>query len=253
MQNIFSYFPKETKALSYFWNHANMILCIWIRLVGGLTFFSFIQLSLPKGLTFRTQKDSRHPRFHTFIITREDGSRTFGATYVFYEEVGNKQICAAMQTLQSMFQAETGPSQHRSSNYPPVPHDSPVFMKKIIPASREKVKTFDMSRDKLYVTKCICLVTQMPYVRVCKMYLKQLHEAVTRPTQPPMPLECYVYNMLYEIPLPPPGRCMKLFGVSGPIFCQRPGEIILTLHMIRVWAKKSFTCKKFIQKECYQP
>ncbi|XP_046341976.1 DENN domain-containing protein 5B-like isoform X2 [Haliotis rufescens] len=192
-------------------------------------------LSLPKGLTFRTQKDSRHPRFHTFIITREDGSRTFGATYVFYEEVGNKQICAAMQTLQSMFQAETGPSQHRSSNYPPVPHDSPVFMKKIIPASREKVKTFDMSRDKLYVTKCICLVTQMPYVRVCKMYLKQLHEAVTRPTQPPLPLECYVYNMLYDIPLPPPGRCMKLFGVSGPIFCQRPGLSELPLFDYSLW------------------
>ncbi|KAI1882056.1 hypothetical protein AGOR_G00246760 [Albula goreensis] len=35
-------------------------------------------LCMPKGLSFRTQADDREPQFHSFLITREDGSRTYG-------------------------------------------------------------------------------------------------------------------------------------------------------------------------------
>jgi len=61
-----------------------------------------IQLSHPRGLGFRTQKDGgpREPRFHSFVITREDGSRSYGAALVFYERVDDEKICLAMQTLQ---------------------------------------------------------------------------------------------------------------------------------------------------------
>jgi hypothetical protein len=58
------------------------------------------QLCLPQGLQFRTQKHSLEPQFHSFVITREDGRRSYGFSYVFYEEVRNRKICSAMQTLQ---------------------------------------------------------------------------------------------------------------------------------------------------------
>ena len=61
---------------------------------------------MPKGLSFRTQADSREPQFHSFLITREDGSRTYGFVHTFYEEVTSPQICSAMQTLYQMHQAE---------------------------------------------------------------------------------------------------------------------------------------------------
>lgn len=60
------------------------------------------QLCLPNGLKFRTQKHSvtQTPSFHSFLITKEDGRRCYGFSLVFYEEVRNRDICNAMQTLQ---------------------------------------------------------------------------------------------------------------------------------------------------------
>lgn len=58
------------------------------------------QLCLPHGLQFRTQKHPLEPKFHSFVITREDGKRIYGASYIFYEETRNRKICSAMQTLQ---------------------------------------------------------------------------------------------------------------------------------------------------------
>jgi len=53
-------------------------------------------------LSFRTQKygGPRDPQFHTFIITREDGSRMYGSSLAFDERVDDEEICLAMQTLQ---------------------------------------------------------------------------------------------------------------------------------------------------------
>lgn len=52
------------------------------------------------------QKHSSKPSFHPFIITREDGSRVYGGAFTFYELIEDDSICAAMQTLQTMYDAE---------------------------------------------------------------------------------------------------------------------------------------------------
>lgn len=65
--------------------------------INGLFVF---QMCLPHGLQFRTQKHPLEPKFHSFVITREDGKRMFGASYVFFEEMHNRKISSAMQTLQ---------------------------------------------------------------------------------------------------------------------------------------------------------
>uniref|UniRef100_A0A8C1YMK1 DENN/MADD domain containing 5A n=1 Tax=Cyprinus carpio TaxID=7962 RepID=A0A8C1YMK1_CYPCA len=153
-------------------------------------------LCMPKGLSFRTQTDIREPQFHSFIITREDGSRTYGFALTFFEEVTSKQICSAMQTLYHM---------------------------------HNRFNSYDISRDTLYVSKCICLITPMGFAHACRRVLEQLHQAVTSPQPPPLPLESYVYNVLYEVPLPPAGRSLKFLGVYGPVVCQRPSTAELPL------------------------
>uniref|UniRef100_A0A8C2FQY1 DENN/MADD domain containing 5B n=1 Tax=Cyprinus carpio TaxID=7962 RepID=A0A8C2FQY1_CYPCA len=164
-------------------------------------------LCMPKGLSFRTQRDSRTPQFHSFLITREDGSRTYGFVHTFYEEVTSPQICSAMQTLHQMHQSPSSTSSSQGG-------------RRSCGCSGEG---YDSVRDTLYVSKAMCLITPMPFMHACKRFLSQVHRAVISHQPPPLPLESYIYNILYEVPLPPPGRSLKFHGVYEPILCQRPG------------------------------
>jgi len=65
----------------------------------------FEQLCFPKGLVF--QKHNSKPKFHPFIITREDGSRVYAGTLTFFELIEEESICNAMQSLQTMYDADT--------------------------------------------------------------------------------------------------------------------------------------------------
>ncbi|XP_063800141.1 DENN domain-containing protein 5A isoform X2 [Pseudophryne corroboree] len=185
-------------------------------------------LCMPKGLSFKTQADCRDPQFHSFIITREDGSRTFGFSLTFFEEVTSKQICSAMQTLYHMHNAEYDIIHTSVTNG----GDATICTEDCNDSSVTKLQRFnsyDISRDTLYVSKCICLITPMSFMTACKKVLEQLHQAVTSPQPPPLPLESYIYNILYEVPLPPAGRSLKFSGVYAPIICQRPSTNELPL------------------------
>ncbi|XP_042259059.1 DENN domain-containing protein 5B isoform X5 [Thunnus albacares] len=190
-------------------------------------------LCMPKGLSFRTQADRREPQFHSFIITKEDGSRTYGFVHTFYEEVTSPQICSAMQTLYQMHNAE-----HASANPPSSSSSSSSSSMDSLASSLDEADPptssssssssrgaggYDSSRDTLYVSKALCLITPMPFMHACRRFLSQLHRAVTATTAPPLPLESYVHNILYEVPLPALGRSLKFHGVYEPIVCQRPG------------------------------
>ncbi|XP_066556954.1 DENN domain-containing protein 5A isoform X3 [Amia ocellicauda] len=193
-------------------------------------------LCMPKGLAFRTQADNREPLFHSFIITREDGSRTYGFSLTFYEEVTSKQICSAMQTLYHMHNAEQYDILHSSSandrDCGGVAVGGGGGLEDCNGTSLSKLQRFnsyDITRDTLYVSKCICLITPMAFIQACRKVLEQLHQAVTSPQPPPLPLESYIFNILYEVPLPPSGRSLKFSGVYGPIVCQRPSTSELPL------------------------
>ncbi|KAK6472866.1 DENN domain-containing protein 5A-like isoform X1 [Huso huso] len=181
-------------------------------------------LCMPKGLSFRTQADNKDPQFHSFIITREDGSRTYGFALTFYEEVTSKQICSAMQTLYHMHNADQYDILHTSPSTGKDSASNGTSMTKL-----QRFNSYDISRDTLYVSKCICLITPMSFIQACRKILQQLHQAVTSPQPPPLPLESYIFNILYEVPLPPSGRSLKFSGVYGPIICQRPSTSELPL------------------------
>lgn len=92
-----------------------------------------------------------------------------------------------------------------------------------IPGCLGCVGSFDLVRDKLYVSKALCLLTPLPFLQASRQFLSQLHQAVTSHVAPPLPLESYIHNVLYEVPLPPPGKSLRFHGVQRPIMCQRPG------------------------------
>ncbi|XP_067392199.1 DENN domain-containing protein 5B isoform X4 [Emydura macquarii macquarii] len=187
-------------------------------------------LCMPKGLSFRTQTDNRDPQFHSFIITREDGSRTYGFVLTFYEEVTSKQICTAMQTLYQMHNAEQYSSVYASSSCSMDSLASSIDEGDATSLAKlQQYNSYDISKDTLYVSKCICLITPLPFMQACKKFLIQLYKAVTSQQPPPLPLESYIHNILYEVPLPPPGRSLKFYGVYEPIVCQRPGPSELPL------------------------
>ncbi|XP_069663706.1 DENN domain-containing protein 5B isoform X1 [Haliaeetus albicilla] len=187
-------------------------------------------LCMPKGLSFRTQADNRDPQLHSFIITREDGSRTYGFVLTFYEEVTSKQICTAMQTLYQMHNAEQYSSVCASSSCSMDSLASSIDEGDATSLAKlQRYNSYDISRDTLYVSKCICLITPLPFMQACKKFLVQLYKAVTSQQPPPLPLESYIHNILYEVPLPPPGRSLKFYGVYEPIICQRPGPNELPL------------------------
>uniref|UniRef100_A0A8C9PCE9 DENN domain containing 5B n=1 Tax=Spermophilus dauricus TaxID=99837 RepID=A0A8C9PCE9_SPEDA len=187
-------------------------------------------LCMPKGLSFRTQNESKDPQFHSFIITREDGSRTYGFVLTFYEEVTSKQICTAMQTLYQMHNAEQYSSVYASSSCSmdslasSIDEGDTTSLLKL-----QRYNSYDINRDTLYVSKSICLITPLPFMQACKKFLIQLYKAVTSQQPPPLPLESYIHNILYEVPLPPPGRSLKFYGVYEPVICQRPGTNELPL------------------------
>uniref|UniRef100_A0A8C2JII4 DENN/MADD domain containing 5B n=1 Tax=Cyprinus carpio TaxID=7962 RepID=A0A8C2JII4_CYPCA len=118
------------------------------------------------------------------------------------------KFCSAMQTLHQMHQAEHNASAHNC------PSSSSCGC---------SGEGYDSVRDTLYVSKAMCLITPMPFMHSCKGFLSQVHRAVISHQPPPLPLESYIYNILYEVPLPPPGRSLKFHGVYEPILCQRPG------------------------------
>ncbi|XP_071625164.1 DENN domain-containing protein 5B isoform X2 [Heliangelus exortis] len=187
-------------------------------------------LCMPKGLSFRTQADNRDPQLHSFIITREDGSRTYGFVLTFFEEVTSKQICTAMQTLYQMHNAEQYSSVCASSSCSMDSLASSIDEGDATSLAKlQRYNSYDISRDTLYVSKCICLITPLPFMQACKKFLIQLYKAVTSQQPPPLPLESYIHNILYEVPLPPPGRSLKFYGVYEPIICQRPGPNELPL------------------------
>eukprot|EP00066_Takifugu_rubripes_P016214 XP_011605480.1 PREDICTED: DENN domain-containing protein 5B-like isoform X1 [Takifugu rubripes] len=195
-------------------------------------------LCMPRGLSFRTQADQLDPQFHSFTMSSDEGTRSYGFVHTFYEEVTSTQIITAMQALSQMHHVEhhssssaSTPSCSSSSASSPSTSSMDSLVSSLDESDAESLASsclgcagsFDPSRDTLYVSKALCLFTPLPFLHASQQFLSQLHQAVASHTPPPLPLESYIHNILYEVPLPPPGRSLRFHGVQGPIVCQRPG------------------------------
>ncbi|KAJ3595822.1 hypothetical protein NHX12_002236 [Muraenolepis orangiensis] len=175
-------------------------------------------LCMPRGLVFRAQADSLEPHFHSFTVPADDGSRSYGFVHTFYERVTDPLITTAMQTL--MDSLLSGPDGSDAESLAGAGGGA---------SCAGGAASFDPAGDTLYCSKALCLLTPLPLLQAARHFLSQLHQAVMSPAAPPLPLESYIHNVLYEVPLPPPGRSLRFHGVQGPIVCQRPGPTDLPL------------------------
>ncbi|XP_073997603.1 DENN domain containing pinstripe isoform X3 [Rhodnius prolixus] len=163
-------------------------------------------LCLPNGLQFRTQKSSLEPRFHSFVITKENGKRTYGASYVFFEETRNRKICSAMQTLQAMHLTEVSSTRSRR----PLDHSTrslPRHFKLSAHHNKAAQSYYDHTKDTLYVSKSIALILQTPYVHAAHTFLAGLYRCWKDDGSPS--IEANVQNVLYEVYVPAPGRSLS--------------------------------------------
>lgn len=85
----------------------------------------------------------------------------------------------------------------------------------------------------IYVTKCICLVCQLPVIDLCEKLLNALYKAIVRGTEEgfgasQISPESYIHWLLWAIPVPLPGKVLRVchedpsFGVD--MIFQRPDE-----------------------------
>ncbi|XP_039279311.1 DENN domain-containing protein 5B isoform X2 [Nilaparvata lugens] len=173
-------------------------------------FNAVCMLSLPHGLQFHTQKHILEPKFHSFVITKEDGRRTYGSSYVFFEEVSNRKICSAMQTLQAMHWAELSSGQSPATKPRPLDHNTrslPRHFKLTAHRPKAAQSYYDHAKDTLYVTKSISLISQVPYVHASRLFLSGLYRCWK--DQHHISVDSYVYNLLYQVTVPQPGRSLS--------------------------------------------
>uniref|UniRef100_A0A8C7JKZ7 DENN domain containing 5B n=1 Tax=Oncorhynchus kisutch TaxID=8019 RepID=A0A8C7JKZ7_ONCKI len=196
-------------------------------------------LCMPHGLSFRSQADGREHHFHSFTVAQDDGTRSYGFVHTYYEAVTSAQITTAMQTLHQMHHVEHYSTSSSSSSSASSPSTS--SMDSLVSSLDEldadslsaclgcAAGSFQPARDTLYASKALCLLTPLPFLHAAHHFLSQLHQTVTSQAAPPLPLESYIHNILYEVPVPPPGRSLQFHGVQGPIVCQQPGPEELPL------------------------
>ena len=137
-----------------------------------------------------------------------------------------------MQMLQAMHIAELSNAQSRtlySHLGDPVHQRSPKLAKR--PGSLSCGRMYDMRQDVLYCTRTIAVISPLPLIATFERLLRALHRLAVAEGGAGgdggeiLPLESYVYNIIYKVPLPPPGRSLKLTIPGGVnIVCQRPSE-----------------------------
>lgn len=144
---------------------------------------------MPDGLRFKKNlQDPSHKYIHTFCITREDGQRLYGTSLTYYKLTTDVQILNNFESLQNKYYQKVKVRLNTSKD------------------------NFSRGKDQLYAPKCLCFVTTLPIFRPLKMYLEQLYAVTVGQVSCELPVASYLYNILYEISPPSPGKILKFKG-----------------------------------------
>ena len=147
---------------------------------------------MPEALKLKKVADSSIS-YHPFLITRENGTRTYGVALTFYEAVKSSSVLSSLELLQEKYLAKLR---------------KPV---------QDEADLFSLTCDTLYASKCICLISSLPMVNPLQCYLRQLHAITVGIKSSELPIESFLYNLLNEVPCPMPGRAIQYWGPLGSI------------------------------------
>lgn len=160
---------------------------------------------MPDGLQL-TKNFRPRPKFHTMLITRENGSRVYGSVLIFYEPVDDQKPLDTLLRLQNEYES--------NCRFGISPDESLLF---------------DQTCDELYASTALCLITTTPVFSPLKAYLDQLYAIAMEDEPASLSIECYLSNLLYEVSLPDPGRLMSFTGPLGSFNWYYPGKLDLPL------------------------
>lgn len=148
------------------------------------------------------EKCLRRTDFHSFILTRQDGLRTYGHVFRFFEPVRSNEITSKIQAL---VESDLG------------------------------------DKDSIFVQRSICLVTRLSYINTAEKVLRTLHKLFVADTNKnhdrSYTIESYVYNLLFEMPIPAPGNSLALiWGTEPPVIIEQPSSMELPVVDINLSA-----------------
>jgi hypothetical protein len=142
----------------------------------GLTLFC-----LPEGMHLTTRP--RPASFFSFVQTSDTGSHLIGCCFSFYEPLNeNQRKCLNLLVDQS-------PDMDMSSSA--------------------------LTHLKFYLPRCLCLISQWPFVSSFKKFLCHIYRLSLTPCY--LPLERYICNFIDEIPLPRSGKTEISYFIGNEI------------------------------------
>jgi hypothetical protein len=174
-------------------------------------------VSLPTGLTLFCLPDGLHvhssqkpPSFYSFVQTSESGAQLIGCCLTFFEELNDLQRKCLYDLIDS--------------------------------SESSDISSSALSHLKLYVPKCLCLLSHWPFVSSFKKYLCHLYRLSLTPCR--IPIERYICNFLGwkffpspilkliycmcvdDVPAPPPGlvEVSYFIGTECVIFKRPPSN-----------------------------
>lgn len=154
------------------------------------------QLCAPEGVRFTKNLTEPKTLFHSFLITRENASRAHGAVLTYYERVEDPSVVTMLEGMQTHYSGLSG--------------------------DQDAEQPFHSARDKLFVTKSLCLLSSHPVMKPLQAYLEGLYAVTAGGKAAQLPVESYLFNLLYRVPMPRPGHTIVLSGPLGDISWRRP-------------------------------
>lgn len=171
----------------------------------GLTLFC-----LPEGLHLTTKP--KPASFFSFVQTSDTGSRLIGCCFTFYEPLNDFQ--------------------RKSLN-------------NLIDQSNElDISSSALAHVKFYVPRCLCLVSQWPFVSSFKMFLCHIYRLSLTPCY--VPLERYICNFVDEIPLPSSGKMEVSYFIGDEVVyftrppCNEPQAWSMNLSILPLFECLSY-------------
>ena len=161
--------------------------------VGSFDELAVRTLCMPNGVTFRKNKEGVPPDplgFHSFILTREDGSHAYGCVVTFFEPL-QKDIVSSIYQLQ------------KEGQFLSIPFEID-------------------SDDSVYVSKCLCTVSAYQVIAPLKEFLEQLVHLIHNDSSVDTPLESFLYQLLFQVVMPSPGQKITFVGPERKITWENP-------------------------------
>ena len=75
--------------------------------------------------------------------------------------------------------------------------------------SPSKIVHYNTQKDRLYASKCICLISQHPFNRAFSKILHTLYDMVEKTDLLGISLESHLHSLIYGVPLPPAGHLLR--------------------------------------------